>query len=208
MDIAEEIKQRLSMTEVVRRYGFEPNRAGFICCPFHREKTPSLKIYSEPGRGFNCYGCGAGGSAIDFTMLLFKIPFAAAVARLNSDFRLGLIKTNDRPDPHELEKLRAEQLEKEIAVAYSHEQYARLQHYYAWLRSQTQTAAILFDTEYIGRQLDMYLDRDSQITWDVTAMVEALLSKHDNADEFKWTWVDGKDWPPPHFFHQDCELIY
>lgn len=116
MDIAEEIKRRLSMDEVVRRYGFEPNRAGFICCPFHREKTPSLKVYSEPGRGFNCYGCGAGGSVIDFTMLLFKIPFHAAVSRLDYDFRLGLIKTNDQPDPRELARLRAAQIEQEQAL--------------------------------------------------------------------------------------------
>ncbi len=85
------------MDEVVRRYGFEPNRAGFICCPFHREKTPSLKVYSEPGRGFYCYGCGAGGSVIDFAMLLFKIPFANAVSRIDCDFLLGLL--NDKPEP-------------------------------------------------------------------------------------------------------------
>lgn len=207
MDIADEIKQRLSMDEVVKRYGFTPKQPGnYICCPFHNEKTPSLKVYSQPGRGWMCFGCGKGGTVIDFVMNLYKIPFSAAVVRLNADFRLGLC--NDRPDPREAEKLRAERLAKEKAVAYSREQYARLQHYYAWLRGQKQTAATLFDMDYIGRLLDMYLDRDSQITWDATARVEALLSKHDNADTFKWTWIDGQEWPPPYFFHPDCELIY
>ena len=121
MDIAEEIKRRLSMDEVVRRYGLEPNRAGFICCPFHREKTPSLKVYSEPGRGFNCYGCGAGGSVIDFVMKLFNIPFSAAVVRLNADFRLGLC--NDRPAPREVEKLKAERLAKENAAEAAEAEY-------------------------------------------------------------------------------------
>ena len=31
----EEIKQQYSMRDIVERYGFKPNRAGFISCPFH-----------------------------------------------------------------------------------------------------------------------------------------------------------------------------
>lgn len=106
--IADTIKRTLSMDEVVRYYGFVPNRGGFITCPYHKEKTPSLKVYTEPGRGWHCYGCNEGGSVIDFTMALFNIPFSAAVVRLNADFRLGL--TNNRPDPREAARLRAERL--------------------------------------------------------------------------------------------------
>lgn len=112
MDIADEIKRRLSMDEVVRAYGFEPKQPGnYICCPFHHDKTASLKVYNEAGRGFHCFGCGQGGSVIDFAMLLFKIPFSAAVVRLNADFRLGL--SNDRPDPRELARLKAERQKRE-----------------------------------------------------------------------------------------------
>lgn len=77
------------MRQVAEHYGFEPNRSGYICCPFHKEKTASLKIYPDGG-GWHCFGCGAGGSVIDFVMRLFDIPFAQAVVRLSSDFRLGL----------------------------------------------------------------------------------------------------------------------
>lgn len=201
------------MDEVVRRYGFTPKQPGnYICCPFHNEKTPSLKVYSQPGRGWMCFGCGKGGTVIDFVMNLYKIPFSAAVVRLNADFNLGLcgkLTPQERREAARQAREVAEEHERQKwATAYSHEQYARLQHYYAWLRGQKQTAAILFDTDYIGRLLDMYLDRDSQITWDATARVEALISKHDNADTFKWAWTDGQAWPPPYFFHPDCELIY
>lgn len=86
------------MDEVVRRYGFTPKQPGnYICCPFHHEKTPSLKVYAEAGRGWMCFGCGKGGTVIDFAMNLFNIPFLAAVVRLNADFRLGL--TNDKTEP-------------------------------------------------------------------------------------------------------------
>ena len=89
LDIFNEVKQAVTMPNVAQFYGFSPNRAGFICCPFHGEKTPSMKLYNGSG-GFHCFGCGVGGSVIDFAMRLFDINFRQAVLRLNTDFNLGL----------------------------------------------------------------------------------------------------------------------
>lgn len=95
-DMVGAIKEILTMDQVARRYGFEPTRAGFMKCPFHHERTASLKIY--PGhKGWHCFGCGKGGSVIDFVMELYGIGFAQAVVRLNADFGLGL--TAERPSP-------------------------------------------------------------------------------------------------------------
>lgn len=77
------------MMELVRRYGFEPNRNGFICCPFHHEKTPSFKVYAGSG-GFHCFGCGKHGDVISFTMDYLSLSFEDACGRLNVDFSLGL----------------------------------------------------------------------------------------------------------------------
>ena len=64
----EEIKDLYSMKDILERYGLQkPNRAGFICCPFHKEKTASMKIYK---RDFNCFGCGANGDIFTFVMLM------------------------------------------------------------------------------------------------------------------------------------------
>lgn len=82
----ETIKNTLSMHDVAVRYGFEPDRAGMIVCPFHDDVNPSLQIYDEPGRGFHCFACGAGSSVIDFVMLLFNIEFKQAVLRISMDF--------------------------------------------------------------------------------------------------------------------------
>jgi len=101
-NIAEAVKEAVTMDEVIRFYGFTPNRAGFICCPFHGEKTPSLKVYKDH---WHCFGCGAGGSIIDFVMSLFRIRFSAAVVRLNADFHLGL--SSERPDSAETAKYKA-----------------------------------------------------------------------------------------------------
>lgn len=92
--LSDSIKALLTMDQVARHYGFTPSRAGYICCPFHKEKTPSLKLYRGSG-GFHCFGCGAHGSVIDFVMKLFDITFQQAIIRISSDFGLGL--TAERP---------------------------------------------------------------------------------------------------------------
>lgn len=97
-NIFDEAKARLTMAQVAKEYGYSANRAGFICCPFHNEKTASLKLYD---RSFHCYGCGAGGTVIDFVAMLFQLDALGAVKRLNEDFGLGL-DLDGRPDPDEL----------------------------------------------------------------------------------------------------------
>ena len=89
MNYADEIKQRVSMIEMLRHYGIETNRSGFCRCPFHQERSASFKAY--PGtRGFYCFGCGAHGSVIDFVMLYFGLSFKDALAKINEDFSIGL----------------------------------------------------------------------------------------------------------------------
>lgn len=59
MDYAAIIKERVSTPELFSFYGFKRNRGGFINCPFHEEKTGSMKVYDGTG-GYHCFGgCGA-----------------------------------------------------------------------------------------------------------------------------------------------------
>jgi hypothetical protein len=108
MITGEQLKARLSMNAIAVRYGFHPDRNSLIKCPFHSDHDPSLKIYDEPGRGFYCYSCGAGGSIIDFAMRLFRITYKQAVLRLSSDFGYSTV-------PRDIEaerRFRAEQAQK------------------------------------------------------------------------------------------------
>ena len=50
-------------------------------CPFHQEKTPSFHV-SPSGQFFYCYGCKAGGNAIDFVMRRDRIEFREALEAL------------------------------------------------------------------------------------------------------------------------------
>lgn len=67
--------------ELMRRYGLEP-RMGFVCCPFHGEDTPSLKLYPNTNSWY-CFGCGVGGDTIDFVRRMNKCGFAEAVRFLS-----------------------------------------------------------------------------------------------------------------------------
>ena len=89
-EIATNIKQSVSMRQVVEHYGFTPDRAGYIRCPFHSgDNHGSLKIYDGQG-GFCCFGCGVKGSVIDFVMQFDGLQFQAACERINDDFGLAL----------------------------------------------------------------------------------------------------------------------
>lgn len=83
----DEVKSRTNMQDIAIQYGFTPNRSGFICCPFHAEKTPSCKLYSN---SYYCYGCGEGGDCIKFVSRLFDITALDAVKKINADFGLYL----------------------------------------------------------------------------------------------------------------------
>lgn len=126
-DLARQIKERLTTRQVVELYGFHPDRGGYIQCPFHTgDNHGSLKVYDGSKTGWHCFGCGAGGSVIDFVMRLFGLSFAQACLKLNCDFGLGL--TGERPSMAErsalLEARRREAQEKEAAAALYREKAA------------------------------------------------------------------------------------
>lgn len=82
---SEELKQSLSMEEVVGQYGFHPNRAGFISCPFHNgDRTPSMKIYK---RDYHCHACGANGDIFSFVMGMEHCDFKTAYKRLGGSYK-------------------------------------------------------------------------------------------------------------------------
>jgi len=67
-----EIKQRLSIQNVLSHYNLKPDRKNLLKCPFHKDKTPSFQIYPKTNT-WTCFSsnCTAGsGDVIDFIMLM------------------------------------------------------------------------------------------------------------------------------------------
>ena len=55
------------------------------CCPFHKEKTPSF-VVSEQRQTFHCFGCGAHGDIVGFTMRYYNLSFPEAVEKLAEQY--------------------------------------------------------------------------------------------------------------------------
>lgn len=82
-EVIEQVRQSSDIVEIID--GYVPlKKAGSTykaCCPFHQEKTPSFNV--NPARQmFKCFGCGKGGSVIDFIMLYENLDFPATVRLL------------------------------------------------------------------------------------------------------------------------------
>ena len=88
-DFIKEVKNHVTIREVIEYYGFKPNRAHKICCPFHGEKTPSLHIYAKTNT-FHCFGCGIGGDSVKFVAELYKLNQYEAARKINTDMALSV----------------------------------------------------------------------------------------------------------------------
>jgi DNA primase len=87
---AQSIRDTVDMTTILSLYGYQADRNGFMRCPFHGERTGSLKVYTD-GRGWHCYGCGRGGSVVDFVMDHENCDFRTAVIAIDKALHLGLM---------------------------------------------------------------------------------------------------------------------
>lgn len=66
-------------------------------CPFHQEKTPSFLV-SESKRIFKCFGCGAGGDAFKFIMLIENLSFPEAVEHLAERYGIRLPRQSSQSE--------------------------------------------------------------------------------------------------------------
>ena len=91
-----------------------------VKCPLHDDKTASFKHYPATN-SFSCFGCGAGGTVIDFVAALHKEAPLEAAKKLDSDFGLGFFDDNYRPDTSLLDERRkaAENVSGFLAMANS-----------------------------------------------------------------------------------------
>ena len=57
MNVFEAVKQSVTTRQAAEHYGIRVGRNGMACCPFHNDKTPSMKL----DRRYHCFGCGRQG---------------------------------------------------------------------------------------------------------------------------------------------------
>ena len=85
MSLYQKIKSAITVRQVGEMYGMKPDRHGMVCCPFHSDSDPSMKLNDTY---YYCFGCGANGDAIDLTAKLFDLNPRQAAEKIASDFGL------------------------------------------------------------------------------------------------------------------------
>ena len=108
---SEKIAEILDATDIVDLVGsyVHLKRAGNLykgLCPFHQEKTPSFVVTPQKGI-FHCFGCGVGGQAIRFLMMITGLSFPEAVQELASRYGVELPEINSPDGPKSFENKNA-----------------------------------------------------------------------------------------------------
>src|SRR3989339_893397 len=71
-----DIKERLSLQQVLSHYKLKPDKNNRLNCPFHEDKTPSMQVYFETNTVYcfsaNCKTHGKSLDVIDFIMFMEK----------------------------------------------------------------------------------------------------------------------------------------
>ena len=98
-EIVSEVMQASDIVDIVSGY-VRLKRTGSSlmgCCPFHREKTPSFHVSADK-QLYHCFGCGAGGSVIQFIMNAEGLDFPDALRFLADRAGIRLPENDDSRD--------------------------------------------------------------------------------------------------------------
>lgn len=87
----DDLKSRLDIVDVVGSY-LELKKSGAnykARCPFHEEKSASF-VVSPAKQIYHCFGCGAGGDAINFVKEMEKLNYPEAIEKLAREYNFHL----------------------------------------------------------------------------------------------------------------------
>jgi len=130
-NFSEIILDKVTVSEVLSKYGYHPNNSKRIPCMIHNGKNKNFG-YTE--KVYHCFVCGARGNAITLVMELFGLDFKGAVSKMNEDFDLGLKYRKMTPKERAAEKEKAinRQQEREIKEI-KHREYMEVTRVYKFL---------------------------------------------------------------------------
>ena len=87
------VKAAVTTRQLAELYGLRPDRRGMVCCPFHGDKHPSMKVDAR----FHCFACGADGDVIDFAARLHGLNKWDAARRIAGELNLSVASGDSSP---------------------------------------------------------------------------------------------------------------
>lgn len=99
-ETVDKIFDSIKIEEVITDYLPDLKKRGtnyWACCPFHNEKTPSFSV--SPTKGiYKCFGCGAGGNAVNFVMEIGSLSYPEALKELALKYNIEIEEKELTPD--------------------------------------------------------------------------------------------------------------
>jgi DNA primase len=120
-DIIVRIRESVDLVELIRESVTGLKKAGRnyqARCPFHQERSPSFVV--NPALSiFKCFGCGVGGDAFKFVMLLEHLSYPEAIRKLAARVQIEIPEETQAVDsPDALERERFYKLMEDAASFY------------------------------------------------------------------------------------------
>jgi DNA primase len=119
-----EITAKADILNIVGEYVRLEKKGGnyWGLCPFHNEKTPSFSV--NPSRNmYYCFGCHAGGGAINFLMEMEKVSYPEAIETIAKQSGIEIIYENQgmpKDDNRRKNQEDLEELYRRVAGSFHH----------------------------------------------------------------------------------------
>jgi len=112
--IIQEITDKCDIVDFVSKYVRLKRSSGEYVglCPFHGEKTPSFHVSADK-QLYHCFGCGEGGTIINFVMKMENLSFLEAVKFLGEQVGIVVPENTDFDDKIAKRKQRLYEINKE-----------------------------------------------------------------------------------------------
>jgi len=112
--IIQEITDKCDIVDFVSKYVRLKRSSGEYVglCPFHGEKTPSFHVSADK-QLYHCFGCGEGGTIINFVMKMENLSFSEAVKFLGEQVGVVVPESSDFDDRAAKRKQRLYDVNKE-----------------------------------------------------------------------------------------------
>ena len=190
----DEVNDRTDLVSLIGEYTRLERRGSdwWGCCPFHNEKTPSFHVV--PSRKmYHCFGCGQGGSAINFVMEVEKLGFMDAVVQLAKRSGVEVIyEGNNIVEENPLEKKKDEIFDL----------YSRTSGTYHYFLTETDMGKFAYDY-LISRGVTQEIIKKFQLGYspaDRTWLKKFLLSKNYSNEFLNESGLFSKKYPDISFF--------
>lgn len=84
VNLYDTVKSHVTTRQAAEFYGLQVKPNGMLCCPFHPDRHPSMKVDIR----YYCFGCHETGDVIDFVGKLFGLSPYEAAKKLAADFHI------------------------------------------------------------------------------------------------------------------------